>query len=376
MYQYVAADTRTGAIRGGLDLTGLSWERGVLATGGCTATLNLSDITDHPEVALLEQEYTAPYRNTIVPLRDGGAVCEYLWLPRKVTQTGEVVSLTGVRLWSIVRNSRYITADFDFDQVDVATIIETLFRHSLDRPGGELGEVEIDCPPTGVTRTISYRAADHTKAGEAIEALCDGVCEFDLTTRLDSNDRLVRSFRLFTPQQGELNPMLHFALPDGPGAEWELTETDIENVVTVTGKDGLTATVERTDLLDNGWPRIESVTQAQDLPEQTMVDTLAEGRARIVGAPADSFTMTLREFTGWEPGESGLLELGRSRWFQSGHEAVVRVVDTKVDVDDEGNESVAAAFADRLALLPPSSPDDWTAATLAQFDRRLRDAGI
>lgn len=362
MYRYVAVDTMTGAYQGDLNLTGVTWERGLNASGSINANLVISDIERHPEIAREQVELTTPGRMTVLVLKDDRVVCDGFWLP-DTSDADMFEQMQASRLWNMFRY-RHITELRQYNS-DLSDIVVDLLEYGQDRAGGDLN-LNYDCPPTDLVRELEWVPWSNTKIAEAVESLSDGIFDFDLTVRADGYNRFSRHFRIHQPRQGGENPDVRFNVPD-----WKVSRGLPENVVTVLGEGSglatVTATADRPDLLET-WPRFEMVIAAKDLTEYTDVATLAQARVDLMGLPPVTHQLTVNQYDWWEPGDVVTVEYDPSRRFPQGHTSQQRIVNTRCAVSDEGNEQVTVTFADSLAALPQSRD-----AAIAALDRRLRN---
>lgn len=369
MYRYLAVDTVTGNILGDLELTGVTWERGLMATGGVQADMPLTDIVDHPEHAYALKDWTTPYRTGVVVLLDGEVVCDAIWQPRTINDEGVTPALTGGRTWSLFAY-RYTDLDAPkvFEQTDQADIVRWLLEHGTDRPGGGMN-LRIICPPTGVLR--DFTVEDGEPIAELVDSLAEGAFDYDLTCRLDGRG-VVREFRLFYPTQGGLNPDLVFRAAGNLTPSWTINESPVETVTTVVGESS-SSTYIRDDMLAVGWPRIERRIVARDLTESTDVDALAQARSVLFGDLKSSPSVTVSGYSGWQPGEVAAVQFDPHPFHPEGYATWARIATTRVAVNDEGSDVATVRFADRLAALPPQTEAAAVGRELADVNRRLRN---
>ncbi len=363
-YQYLAADTVTGRILGDLELNDLTWERGLLTTGGVQATLSFTG-TEDPHAL---RDLVTPYRSGVIVLRDGRVVCDAIWQPRRPGDEGSSVDLNGLRTWTMF-DHRHVAEPKEFHDTDEADIVRWLLEHGTARPGGGLN-LTINCPPTGVLRDASFEIGD--VISDEISALAEGSFEFDLTCSV-GRTHVTREFQLHHPAQGGENPEIVFRA-SGNLTNWGLDENIVENVVTVVGGEGtVPETFINDEMLGFGWPRIESRTVAKDLTEQGDVAALAEARMVLLSTLKTTPSIEVAVYAGWQPGEIVPVQVDPNPFHPDGYATWARIATTRVAVTDEEDEHVTVRFGDRLSALPPTSSKAAARQERDAFDRRLRN---
>lgn len=353
-YRYLLCDLLTDQVLADLPLSGVTFDRRISRTGSLSGQL---DAPTPRLVAAAKLMHSYAGRAALWVYRDN-----QLWwggIPWTVQaaqgERGAVVAQLQAATFDSYAHHRHLYADAIYNQVDQGAIIPDLWRKLQADPRGDIGVLAVD-QPTGVLRDRTYRESELARVGKLIEDLGDVIDgpEHTIDTYLDAGGNRVKELRV-AMRLGSSSPRVVFqrsARAGGRIMEWEHTADAVDGGTTfrargdaANGNVGqaqeplMSARLEATELLDKGWPLLDS---SVDRAGVTDVDTLtgyAEAmRTTEAGAlPTSGYTVQVGN-TGWSPnriGDAVRLKL-RDDWHTTTTDLTVRPVGCQVTVPSKG----------------------------------------
>lgn len=366
-YRYLLCDLLTDRPIAYLPLTGVSFNRRISRTGSLSGTLE-APTKELVRIARLTHAYAG--RSALWVYRDAA-----LWwggIPWTVVpsqaENGPVKVTIAAATFDSYAHRRRLYADAHYVNVDQGAIIPDLWNRIQADGSADIGMVA-DPQPTGVLRTRSYYASDLPYAGKLIEDLGDVIDgpEHTIDVYRDGAGNRVKRLRL-AEQLGAPDVRHVFqraARGGGRIVEWEKVADAIDGGTAFVAKGNSTGTegnagqpapalmstlVERGDLLDAGWPRIDV---AEDYSDVTQIGTLngyAEGLAASRGGaiPTSGYTVDVTG-TDWSPNSLGDPVRMRIRddWHETTTDTTVRPVGCEVTPSQKGQpEKVKLLFGE------------------------------
>lgn len=366
-YRYLLCDLLTDQVLAHVPLTGVSFDRRLSRTGSLSGTLE-APTRELLRIGRLLHDYAG--RSALWVERDGA-----LWwggipwtvVPQQAERGPVTVSVTAATFDSYAHHRR-LYADAKYFAVDQGVIIPDLWRRIQADASGNIGVVAED-QPTGILRDRTYLATDHQWVGDLIEDLGDVIDgpEHTIDVYLDGAGNRVK--RLRVAQTIGVPDVRHVfqraAAGGGRILEWEKAADAVDGGTAFRAKGNATGTegnageavpipmsdlVERTDLLEAGWPRLDVTEDYSDVTEKATLDGYAEGlAARRGGAiPTSGYTVSVAG-TGWNPNRIGdpvRIRL-RDDWHDTTTDLQVRPVGCQVTPGEKGQpEKVKLLFGE------------------------------
>lgn len=320
-YRYLLCDLLTDQLLAVLPLQGVSFDRRVSRVGSLSATMSVAN-ADQVGAAKTLHAYAG--RSALWVQRDG-----QLWwggipwtvVPSQGPRGGVQVSVQAATFDSYAHH-RQLYEDATYVGVDQGVIIPDLWRTIQADPRGNIGMVAED-QPTGVLRDRTYLASDHAYVGKLVEDLGDVIDgpEHTVDVYLDGDGNRTKRLRVATRlgTTGGRHVFQRAVSGGGRIVEWQHTADAVDGGTTFqtrgdaaqsnVGEDQqplLSARVERTDLLDAGWPLLDVGADHSGVTDAATLDGHAEAMAQEYGGslPMSSYTVEVGN-TGWSPNRLG-----------------------------------------------------------------------
>lgn len=351
-YRYLLCDLLTDQVLAVPPLSGVSFERRISRTGSLSGKL----VAPTPAlVATAKLMHAYAGRAALWVYRDN-----QLWwggIPWTVQahqgERGPVVADVQAATFDSYAHHRELYADATYSQVDQGVIIPDLWRRMQADPRGDIGVVATD-QPTGKLRDRTYLESELAKVGKLIEDLGDVIDgpEHTIDTYLDAEGNRVKRLRV-ADRLGSSSPRVVFqraARAGGRVLEWGHTADAVDGGTTFrtrgdaangnVGEDQeplMSERLEHTELLEAGWPLLDS---SADHPGVSQLDTLTDyaeaKRATHAGAlPTSGYSVQVGN-TGWSPnriGDAVRIKL-RDEWHNAGTDLTLRPVGARVTVPE------------------------------------------
>jgi hypothetical protein len=311
----------------------------------------------------LTEQATRVARSTILPIRRGIPIGF-----EGVVWSRNLPDVAGAGLLSYLDRNTMSPRSFSWTDVDQHTMFVQLLAW-LSTAGGDIRLDLSQVPLSGVLRTQLWQPWEAKNIGLALREKADNIGGFDFDLRaegLDVDGDPVRRFRMWTPRRGRIytdsaSPVFTAGkggnILDLP-AQLELGAQMVSDV-TALGDETNPTTHERRrqaafrqDVRDAGYPRLEEVLDRYDVKVDASLLEQAQGWAAQFGAaPVDEITFRVDPddetfgWGAWDQGDDCLLRIpGRvDGWFPDGRERVLRIVETKWDVDKDGERLYVTA---------------------------------
>jgi hypothetical protein len=368
-YRYLLCDLLTDRPLASLPLTGVSFDRRISRTGALQGTLVAPN---RGLVAMGKLMHAYAGRSALWVYRG-----QELWwggIPWTVQAKQEArgpveVSVTAATFDSYAHH-RELYADKAYGAgigetgIDQGVIVPDLWRTIQAESGGDIGVVAED-QPTGIDRVRVYLAADSAKVGKLIEDLGDVIDgpEHTIDTYLDELGNRTKRLRVGL-QLGSQVPRFVFqrSLHGGLITGWEHTADAVDGGTSFqtrgqaldanAGADTppqLSTRVQRTDLLELGWPLLDV---SEDHDTTTSTETL-DGHAQALaieraGAmPTSGYDIEVGN-SGWSPNRLGdAVRLKLDDLWHDGIDLTTRPVGCKVTPPEKGKpEQVTLLLAE------------------------------
>ncbi|WP_408895949.1 hypothetical protein ACJ5H2_13620 [Nocardioides sp. R1-1] len=363
-YRYLLCDLRTDRLIADLPLDGVTYERRISRPGPLQAKFSAAS-SQQIETARLVHQLAG--RAALYVLRNNvawwGGV---LWNARPYQgPRGSVnLDLSGTTFDSYAHR-RILRENKTYSQTDAGIIIPDLWRWLQSRPEGNIGVLAED-QPTGNLHDRTYLAADQSFIGKLIEDMGDleNGPEHTIDVSLDENGQRVKRLRVANRLGAETAQLVFHRTANGSGSitDWSSladgtaggtsfqTRGDAPNGNVGQQVDpALSQVVERTDLLEAGWPLLDHTEDRPGVTDAATLDGYANANAaNLGGAPVtNSYTVTVGE-SGWNPNRIG--EPVRIKLRDSWHvntDVTVRPVGCRVTASQKGtHESIELIFGD------------------------------
>lgn len=366
MYRYLLCDLLTDQVVAELPLSGVSFDRRISRTGSLSGSIEASS-PELVRIAKLAHAYAG--RSALWVLRG-----EALWwggipwtvIPTQAERGPVRVSISAATFDSYAHHRR-LYRDKGYVATDQGVIIPDLWREIQSDAAGDIGVVAED-QPTGVTRDRTYLAQDHPYVGKLIEDMGDVIDgpEHTIDVFMDNG---VRTKRLRVARHLGSTQVQHVferaSRSGGRIIEWEKAADAVDGGTAFQAKGNATGTegnageaapvpmsdlVERTDLLDAGWPRLDVSEDYSDVTRLSTLNGYAQGMAATRGGaiPTSGYTVDVTG-SGWNPNRVGdLVRLRlRDEWHDTVTDLTVRPVGCEVTPAEKGQpERVKLLFGE------------------------------
>lgn len=373
-YSYLLCDLRTDTLLAELPLQGVQYSTELNGIGALRATVPYNDDT----LPLDPETATTPGRTALYVDRDGQIVwAGIVWTREsvdggKALQAAEFMSYYQRRHVKITL-SNDTSAIIDTDYVpdgqrlyaDQRTIVWSLLTYAHAQAGGDIGIATTHLTTnTGITRAATYYGYERPEIYKLIAELSQADDGFDFGvevgwTEAGSNDppRRYRRARVWYPRRGRqtsaesglvfvkggaASNILSYDWPeDGTGRA-----TEVSALGEGAGEARLRSTATATDMINAGWPLLETVETYEGVIEQARLD--ANARAALAAqaqADVQAQFVVLADadpaFGSYEVGDVGLFIIDPEPRTPAGRQAELRIV---------GMEVTASAGPERVTL--------------------------
>lgn len=274
---------------------------------------------------------------------------------RRYESGQQMLTVEAAELWSYMRR-RKIAAQLIFAATDQLEIAEAIIDYAQDQPGGDLGLV-VDYTASGVQRDRTYEAWELKPVGEAVEQLAAVQDGFDFAVDLAWSGEAVSKVLTFSyPRRGRpstVSPLLYetkrdlgaFSLSDDA---WGVANR-VHGVGAGDGPEALTATADRTWMISQGWPLLESSYSWKDVSEpgtlQAHVRSELNATADVLVRPSLRLLPNIELGVGaYVIGDDVRVRFVDDPW-ASTLDSYYRIVGDELSVDSNGVESVSLTVA-------------------------------
>lgn len=358
-YAYKAVNWRTGRVVADLPLTAGSFQCH-LTGGRMDASLPLAQLAlpaSHSDRWAPCRDMlgaTTPDLNTVLLVRDGKIMGEWMIWTRERSNTKDPVKLGGVQVQSWLE---HVAVDGWTKRTnrDALTVAHDLAQLALDRPPGIDAMTVASVGTSGnVIPTVEYPDGSNY-IGKLIDDLADGINGFDwwIDTQWDPDQatpHVKRTIRFGYPRRGRaLQAYIDLPrfVPGQSGIEFSLTEdgTQVATAVYVTGTgEGDTQLVSRglnSDLFAT-YPIMDRIDSRADQDQQVLLDAYSAAEAAASRSPDLPTSVTLRadgdlQLGSYEPGDSLLAKAEACANFPDGYQAMVRILGYTMTPPQDGN---------------------------------------
>lgn len=325
-YRYLLCDLLTDRPIAELPLSGVTFGRRVSRVGDLSGSM----VANTPEqVATAKLLHAFAGRSALWVYRDSAVWWGGIpWsvVPSQGQRGGVKVDVSAATFDSYAHHRRLYT-DKTYTAVDQGVIIPDLWRTIQADPAGNIGVVAED-QPTGVTRDRTYRALELARVGELVEQLGDVLDgpEHTIDVWAEGDGTRVKRLRLadrlgVIPGQRPRHVFERATPLGGRLLEWRQTRDATDcgtafltrgNTTTEDGNAGsavvapTSTLVERTDLLDAGWPRLDVTEDHTDVSDTATLQGYANAMANALGGAEEvnEYTVSVAG-TGWHPNSIG-----------------------------------------------------------------------
>jgi hypothetical protein len=300
-YTYLIADLRTGTILDELPLSGVSFDKKLNDAGSFRGRLRVDD----PEIRIREPRVLAePGRCAVYVDRDGDLLWGGIVWTSRYSAAGGVLELGAADFLSYF-DHRLVLDPADLakpvslsgDQLDVARRLIELTQSHVD---GDVA-VRVTGPAvSGVTRALTYAAADLKVAGEVLRDLAntDDGLDFAFDVRYDGNGVPERLLNLGHPRLGSAAGADAYVWEYGANLVDFVWPSDAASMATrVLGtSSGGAVPVVRADPAahDAGWPLLEAAASPVDTADAAMLAAHVAGELASRRRPVVLPELTVR----------------------------------------------------------------------------------
>lgn len=340
-YRYLVADLLTDLPVAHLPLTGVGMDRRVSRIGAFKSRWTLPDRDSALKAVGLSEQLGKlalwVYRNNKIVW--GGII--WTMTPTIDDRNGLSLDLQAATFDSYP-DHRYIRELLNYVGVEQADIIRDMWDRMQSEPSGNIG-MEFDTQPTGVVRTLQYLETDGKKYGAAIQEIGDLDDGPEHTVDVfDVGGIRHKRLRLGTPLIGQ-DDRSEIVITGHKVPSWSST-VDATSLGThfIARGDSVQADVAASaipllsdetvaqDLLDNGYPRLDIITDNQGVSVKADLDLIAQAdRTRLSRiTPSNQYVVYLNNVD-WSPNDIGKnIKIIRSKndWWAPGQQDVVRPV--------------------------------------------------
>lgn len=358
-YSYLFADLRTNAILAELPVKGVSFSHVLNGAGPWQANLPLGDsrINDLDPIGS-----TQPARSAFYVERDGVLIYGGVVWSRKFNSKNKQLELGGSQLWSYFKGRR-ISDTKSYVAQDQLTIARDLINYAQAKPGGNIGVV-VGSETSGILRDRTYAGYELKNLAEAVEQLSQVEGGFDFAIDVTySAGVITKTFKLSYPRRGSIvGATGHFFELPGNISEYSWPEDGAGMANTVYGVGGgegdamLRSTAARPDLIDVGYPLLESTLPLKDVTVRATLDAHTRAQVTALAGPVTVPTMTVRAHLdpvlgSYTIGDDVRIRILDERFPLTAAgtyslDTYKRIVGITVKPGDAGNESVGLTLGD------------------------------
>lgn len=342
VYRILACDLVSGDIKDEIPFTTHTRTKSLCRPGSFTATLP----SRHPKAT---PGNLWPSNTTIYVEADGQIDWGGILWTTQVAYDGSgppILEVGGEGLWSYFRR-RELNVQLAFTQQDQLTIARTLVAAAFYS-----WTVDVQVATCGVLRDRRYHSWERKKIGEAVEQLAAVVngFDFDISSAIAGNE-ITNTLRWYYPRQGTQVPVAFDLGSTVSRLTLSVDGTVHANFVDVLGVGEAAATRVATSYditgvnVPGGWPILEETFTFKDISDPLTLTAIANAkvlqhrRPRLRVANLQPAAVT---------GGYGVGDLARVRvddgWGQI--DEVLRIVEVRVEVDENGKETPSVTFAE------------------------------
>lgn len=357
-YTYLFCDLRTDVLLAELPLSGVSYGTELAGIGVMRGHIPYSDET----LPLDPDAASTPGRTAVYVDRDGVIVWGGIVWTRQPNGAGKDIAAAEFLSYyqhrhvktTLSTDTSVITDDDlvpDGQRLypDQMHVVWSLMRYAHAQPGGDI-RIDINPltgPATGVTRQVTYPGYERPEIYKAIADMAAAADGFDLGIEVgwapSANNQppvRYRRARAWFPRRGRTaaDSGLVFAHGGAAGSiidyTWPEDGTALATEVTGLGEGEGEGTLQKTaqdaDMLNSGWPLLESVTKYDGVTEAARLQALTDADlvARSQSQVQPSFTVEADKdpaFGSYSVGDEALFVIDDSPRMPGGREAVLRI---------------------------------------------------
>lgn len=313
-YRYVFCDLLTDTYLAELPLKGVSYDHRINQAGVFSGSMPITNSKLSDRLDLVMPRDTAdlsagPGRMVLHVLRNDDLWGSYWIWHGKVSKSrrkAPTVDFRGMSLDGYMTQAVEIQSDLSYAAVDQVDIGRQLIQHMQSDPRADLGLL-VAPGTSGVVRDRTYKAAEKGTYGQRLSELAevnDGF-EYRIDTRIVGGVRL-REWVWGYPKLGESSTTHDFAEPGDildwsedvdasrGGTRWRARGDSVTTELTSESAPLTSATVEATDHLAAGWPRIDRTVDYPGVTVQSTLDNYATWWAATAPGAVRIHTATVR----------------------------------------------------------------------------------
>lgn len=339
---------------------------GVKITDRLDATLTLDAqllLPDNDILAALAVDATDPLRRAIVAERDGVPMAAAVILRRQYKTSTRTFTLQTAGWWWLFRR-RLINVE-TFYSTDQGAVANDLVANvaQANKSGGALG-VAVVANVHGVHRDREYPHFELKPVSEAVEQLAavEGGFDWSVDTAYNA-DVLEHTFRTHYPRRGRNAAASGFVFELGRNViDFDIEEdgTGCVNAVTAVGAgegdDMLTVTVADSSALAEGYPLLEQRISHKTVESPSVLDGHARAYLTAYGRPVSRWRATVLAdadppLGSYVAGDEARLRVqpGDNHRWPDGYDRYHRIIETSVEIPDQGTETVNLTFGETVA---------------------------
>jgi hypothetical protein len=344
-WEWRAYDLRTGVALGSIEMVAWSHTDTLDDSGPFNATMEGRD----PDIRRDVLAATTVAKSVIVPIRNGAPLgyAGVVWRP-------DPPDIAGASLLSYL-DAQTLDTTKTYTAVDQHTLIADLVNWVQSQTGGNAQIDTTQVGKSGVLRDQTWNVWEQKNIGDAIRQKGDNIggYDFDFRVELDAGD-LVRRMRMWTPRRGrsfiaQASPVFTVgenarSVPSaqGDGTAMATTVVALGEEIDPDTHERLLAVSVRSDLIDNGFPRLVKTLDRPDVKDLTTLQQHADGYAFYYGAVAvDKIVLEVNPddptwpWGSWDLGDDCWVNIppGVAPWWPSGFSDTRRVISTQWTVE-------------------------------------------
>lgn len=360
-YRYLLCDLLTDRKLVNLPLSGVQFDRRISRTGSLSGQFSAPN-KSLVNMAKIAYEYAG--RSALWVYRNNELWWGGIPWTVQVNQDDRGAISCGITAatFDSYAHHRELHQDVDFPDFDQGAIIPELWRQIQSDSSGDIGVVALD-QVTGITRDRVYLGSDLAKVGKLIEDLGDIVDgpEHTIDVYADASGARIKSLRVanrlggtapkvvFTRARrggGRISTWSHVADAVDGGTSFRARGDASTTDVSSDGQPLLSDQLQRTDLLDAGWPLIDVSADYPGVNQVSALNGWAEGLSQQNGGAMNTSGYTVDVgTTGWNPNRIGeAVRLKINDLWHDNTDLTVRPVGCTVQPPEKGS-------AERVTLL-------------------------
>jgi hypothetical protein len=312
-YRYIFCDLLTDAYLAELPLKGVSYDHRINQAGVFSASMAIAnaELSERLDVVMPRDTTdlsAGPGRIVLHVLRNDDLWGTYwIWYGKvsKSRRKAPTVEFRGMSLDGYMQQVE-IQGDLSYTGVDQVEIARRLIADMQSDPHADLGMI-LASGNSGVARDRVYKAAEKGTYGQRLQELAEvnNGFEYRVDTRISSGVR-VREWVWGYPRLGEIDTTHDFAEPGNildwsedvdasrGGTRWRARGDSVSTELTAESVPLTSVTVEATDLLAAGWPRIDRTVDYPGVTVQNTLDNYATFWAATAPGAVRIHTATVR----------------------------------------------------------------------------------